>query len=100
MNIKNLIPANEFCIHHNIGVSFISSLHENGLIKITNIKETSYIHKNQLPELERIMRFYSELDINLEGIETIIYLLNRINKMQNEINELKNKLSMFDSVFI
>jgi chaperone modulatory protein CbpM len=100
MNIKNLIPANEFCIHHNIGVSFISSLHENGLIKITNIKETSYIHKSQLPELERIMRFYSELDINLEGIETIIYLLNRINKMQNEINELKNRLSMFDSVFI
>jgi len=99
MNIKNLIPANEFCIHHNIGISFISSLHENGLIKITTIEETTYIHKNQLPDLERIIRFSSELDINIEGIETIIHLLKRINEMQNEINILKNRLGMFDSVF-
>ena len=99
MNIKNLIPANEFCIHHNIGISFISSLHENGLIKITTIEEKTYIHKNQLPDLERIIRFSSELDINIEGIETIIHLLKRINEMQNEINILKNRLGMFDSVF-
>jgi transcription initiation factor TFIIIB Brf1 subunit/transcription initiation factor TFIIB len=98
MNIKNLIPANEFCIHHNIAVSFISSLHENGLIKITTIEEISYIQKNQLPELERIIRFSSELNINIEGIETIIHLLKRINEMQNEIILLKNRLSIFDSV--
>ena len=97
MNIKNLIPANEFCVHHNIGISFISSLHENGLIKITTIEETSYIHKNQLPDLERIIRFSSDLDINLEGIETIIHLLKRINEMQNEITTLKNRLSIFES---
>jgi hypothetical protein len=85
MNTKNLIPANEFCIHHDIAISFISSLHESGLIKITTIEETSYIHKNQLPEIERIIRFYGELDINIEGIESIIHLLKRINEMQNEI---------------
>ena len=99
MNIKNLIPANEFCVHHNVAISFISLLHENGLIKITTIEETTYIHKNQLPDLERIIRFSSELDINIEGIETIIHLLKRINEMQNEINILKNRLGMFDSVF-
>jgi len=98
MNIKNLIPANEFCVHHNIEISFISSLHENGLIKITTIEETSYIHKNQLPDLEKIIRFSSELDINIEGIESIIHLLKRINEMQNEITVLKNRLSIFESV--
>ena len=98
MNIKNLIPASEFCVHHNIEISFISSLCENGLIKITTIEETSYIHKNQLPELERILRFYNELDINLEGIETITHLLKRINEMQNEITTLKNRLNMLESL--
>ena len=97
MNIKNLIPANEFCIHHNIAISFISLLHESGLIKITTIEQTSYIHKNQLPDLERIIRFSSDLDINLEGIETITHLLKRINEMQNEITTLKNRLSIFES---
>ena len=99
MNIKNLIPANEFCVHHNIGISFISSLHKNGLIKITTIDETSYIHKKQLPDLERIICFSSELDINHEGIETIIHLLKRINEMQKEITILKNRLGMYESVF-
>ncbi len=99
MNTKNLIPAHEFCIHHNIAVSFISSLYENGLIKITTIEETSYIHKNQLPEIERIIRFSSELDINIEGIETIIHLLKRINEMQSEITRLKNRLGIFESAF-
>jgi len=98
MNKKNLIPANEFCIHHNIAVSFISSLHENGLIKVTTIEETSYIHKNQLPELERIIRFSGDLDINIEGIESIIHLLNQIDRMQREITSLKNQLSLFESV--
>jgi vacuolar-type H+-ATPase subunit I/STV1 len=99
MNTKNLIPANEFCVHHNIAISFISSLHDNGLIKITTIEETIYIHRNQLPELERIIRFSSELDINIEGIESIIHLLNRIKEMQKEIKVLKNRLDMFESVF-
>jgi hypothetical protein len=99
MNTKNLIPANEFCIHHDIAISFISSLHESGLIKITTIEETSYIHKNQLPEIERIIRFYGELDINIEGIESIIHLLKRINEMQKEISVLKNRLEMCESVF-
>lgn len=97
MNKKNLIPANEFCINHNITGSFISSLHENGLIKVTTVEETSYIHKNQLPDLERIIRFHGELEINIEGIESIIHLLKRINKMQNEITMLKNRLSLFES---
>lgn len=100
MNIKHLIPANEFCVHHNIGISFISSLHENGLIKITTIEETIYIHKNQLPELEKMICFYSELDINIEGIEIITNLLKRINEMQNEITNLKTRLGIFESVFI
>jgi hypothetical protein len=99
MNIKNLIPANEFCDHHNISVSFISSLHENGLIEITTIEAKRYIHKNQLAELEKMICFYSELDINLEGIETIIHLLKRINRMQVEIIQLKNKLRICESVF-
>ncbi|MCA1759091.1 MAG: chaperone modulator CbpM [Bacteroidales bacterium] len=98
MKIKDLIPANEFCVHHNIEISFISTLCENGLIKVTTIDETSYIHKNQLPELERIICFYSELDINLEGIETIIHLLKQKSEMQRKITELKNRLSMYESV--
>jgi hypothetical protein len=97
MKTKNLIQANEFCVHHNIAISFINSLHENGLIQVTTIEDTSYIHKNQLSELERILRLHNELDINIEGIETITHLLKRINELQDENTKLKTRLGIFES---
>jgi chaperone modulatory protein CbpM len=96
MKKDNLIAAIEFCANHNIEISFISSLQESGLIEMKTINETIYIHERQLQELERIVRFYYELDINLEGIETITHLLNRSNKMQNEIIALKNRLRLYE----
>lgn len=98
MNKVNLIPANEFCASHEIEISFIDSLQEAGLIEITTIKETEYVQESQLNELERIVRLYYELDINLEGIETVIHLLQRIKDMQDEITLLKNRLRLYESL--
>jgi hypothetical protein len=93
---ENLIPADEFCISHDIEISFISSLYENGLIDITTIDETVFIYPNQLPQLEKISRLHYELGINMEGIDTINHLLNRIDEMQREINVLRNRLRLYE----
>jgi hypothetical protein len=97
MNKGNMISANEFCASHNIEITFINSLQDAGLIEVTIINETEYIHKSQLNELEKIVRLYYELDINLEGIETVTHLLQRINDMQDEIMFLKNRLRLYES---
>jgi hypothetical protein len=94
---KNLIALNEFCVNHNIEISFVSSLQQNGLIEVTTIKEAAFIEADQLQQLEKIIRFYYELDINLEGIETINHLLQRINSLQDEIISLKNRLGLYES---
>ena len=91
-----MIPADEFCASHNIEITFINSLQEAGLIEITTISETEYIHESQLNELEKIVRLYYEMDINLEGIETVIHLLQKINDMQEEITLLKNRLRLYE----
>jgi hypothetical protein len=97
MNKTHLIPANEFCSSHKIEISFIESLREAGLIEVTTIAETEYIKGDQLTELEKIVHLYYELDINLEGIDTVFHLLQRINNMQEEITLLKNKLRLYES---
>ena len=97
MDLKTMIPALDFCINHNIDVAFISSLQETGLIEIVMLEEREYIPISQLPNLEKFVRFRYELDINLEGIETITHLLNRLNKQQNEITMLKNKLRLYET---
>ena len=97
MQAEYLIPIEDFCASHKIEISFISSLQQNGLIEITTIKETSFIDPDQLQQLEKFVRLYYELDINLEGIETIIHLLQRVNSMQDEIIALRNRLRLYES---
>lgn len=93
---QNMIPASEFCESHSIEISFIHDLEESGLIEIETIDEAGYLYEHQLPELERIVRLHYDLDINLEGIETITHLLHRMNDLQEEITTLKNRLRFFE----
>jgi len=95
-NIDDLIAVNEFCASHNIEISFIDLLQQNGLIEISTVESKYFVEKERLPQLEKIVRFYYELDINLEGIETITYLLQRIENQQNEIIKLKNRLRFYE----
>jgi hypothetical protein len=97
METEQMIPASEFCIYHNIELSFIYSLKESGLIDITSIEEKIFVPVSQLKHLEKLMRLKDEMDINIEGIETITYLLQRINDMQRHILVLKNKLAFYEN---
>ena len=97
MQTEYLIAVDEFCTIHNIEMSFITSLKQTGLIDITTIKKTGFIDANQLERLEKFVRFYYELDINVEGIETITHLLHRISYMQEEIRMLRNRLRLYET---
>jgi len=97
MQAEYLIAIDEFCANHNIEVSFISSLQQNGLIEISTIKDTGFIDADQLQQIEKYIRFYYELDINMEGIETITHLLHRVISLQDEIIMLRNKLRLYES---
>ena len=96
MQTEYLIAIDEFCTIHNIEISFITSLQQTGLIEITTIKESSFIDPVQLQQLEKIIRLYFEMDINLEGIEAIYHLLQKITSQQEEIIALKNRLRLYE----
>lgn len=97
MQTEYLIDIDKFCANHNIEISFISSLQQNGLIEVKTIKESGFIDPDQLLQLEKIVRLYYELDINLEGIETINYLLQRISLLQDENIALRNRLRLYET---
>jgi len=96
MQTEYLIAVDELCVKHNIEISFVSSLQQTGLIEITTIDGTSFINVEQLQQLEMFIRFYYEMDINLEGIETITHLLQRVNAMHDEITALRNKIRLYE----
>jgi chaperone modulatory protein CbpM len=97
MQAEDLIPADVFCVYHQIELSFIHSLKEFGLIEVTVVEEKLFLSLDQLSRLEMLIRFYYELNINLEGIETITHLLDRTQAMQEQIIQLSNRLKRYEA---
>ncbi|MEJ7738716.1 MAG: chaperone modulator CbpM [Chitinophagaceae bacterium] len=98
MEPEQFIIAEEFCDSHEIELSFLSSLNEFGLIDIILIEEKKLIAESQLPKLEKLVRLYYDLQINLEGIDAIANLLERINRIQEENTILKNRLRLYEKL--
>ena len=97
MLTEEMISANEFCIYHNIDLTFITSLKYSGLIEISTVGEKIFVSESELSKVEKLVRLYYEMDINIEGIETITYLLQRLNEMQEQVVQLNNRLRMYEN---
>jgi chaperone modulatory protein CbpM len=96
MQKEELVPVQEFCVSHELEISFIYALQQYGLVSITTIEETIYLPISQLEQAEQIARLHNELGINFEGIDAIRHLLERVQEMQQEIRALRNKLSLYE----
>ncbi len=96
MQTENLVSANQFCIHHNVEVSFIYALHQSNLIEIIRVEEEVFLPVHQINQLEKFVRLYYEMDINLEGIEAINTLLLQIDQLQTQLVYLNNKLCLYE----
>ena len=97
MQKEKLIAIDVFCARHEVEISFVSSLQQTGLIEIIIIKETGFINSDQLQLLEKFIRFHYEMNINLEGIETISYMLQRMINLQEQNISLINRLRLYEA---
>ncbi len=96
MQSQDFITVDECSTNYNIEVSFISSLHESGLVSMTTIDKRTFLHHDQLNDLEKFIRFHYDLEINMEGLETISHLLEKTKNMQLKIVELQNRLKFYE----
>jgi len=95
MDAEDIIVLDEFCSNHHVEISFIRSLEEYGLVETIIVNEAICVRSNELSKLEQIVRLHQELNINPEGIDAISILLKRIENMQHQITELRNKLDFY-----
>jgi len=97
MQTEQLILVDTFCISHNVEYSFIRSLHENGLIEITTREDKTFIPESNLEFAEKLIRLHNDLEINLEGVAVITYLLEQLKLQQHEITTLSNRLRFYET---
>jgi len=96
MNSKNLIQIKQFCVYHEIENTFITELHNYGLVEIIIQEDDEYIQPDQLPAIEKMIRMHYDLKINLEGIDAIYHLLSKIETLQQNLTATQNKLRLFE----
>ena len=97
MSKEKFIPLQKLCELYKVEMSFFSSLNEIGLIQITSIEESKYIHQDKINDLEKMIRMHRDLEINIEGIDIAFNLLQKIDELENELNSIKNRLRIYEN---
>ena len=89
-----LITITEYCFKYDIEPEFIVSLEDSGIISLITVESEKCIHIKQFGELDRYIHLHYDLQINIEGIDAIRHLLEKVDAMQQEIKELKSQLHL------
>jgi hypothetical protein len=96
METNELIPAEDFCLYHQLETEFIALLQQEGLVQISIINQKTFIPLDELPQLERMVHLHRDLDINVAGVASIIHLLQKMDILQNEIALMRNRLRRYE----
>lgn len=98
MENGNLIPAADFCRSTHVEISFLQSLEAYGLVQLTTINETYFLHPEHVGHVEKLSRLHHDLDINFEGLDAVMRLLQQLEQSQQEIAQLRNQLRRFEGL--
>lgn len=96
MSKEKLILVNQLCEHYQVEISLFTELHDFGIIEILTIEDSYFIHEDKISVVEKVVRMQKDLNINLEGIDTVLTLLDKINDLQTELNTVKNRLRLYE----
>ena len=85
METEPLVSLEIFALHNEIEPSFIYRLREFGIVNLFKIADQDYLLRDELADLEKMIRLHDELEINLEGLHAIKGLLEQIAILKIEL---------------
>ncbi|MBK7556046.1 MAG: hypothetical protein IPI55_16005 [Flavobacteriales bacterium] len=96
MSTEQLIAVEVFATHQGVEATFVHALHERGLVHITVVQEQHFLEPEQLARIEQLARLHYDLDINLEGLEAISHLLDRMDAAHRDLRTLRERLQRYE----
>ncbi|MDB4347387.1 chaperone modulator CbpM [Bacteroidia bacterium] len=96
MSKEKLILIEQLCIHYQVEMSLFSELQDFGIIEILTIEDSYLIHEDKISVIEKVVRMQKDLNINLEGVDTVLNLLDKINDLQTQLNTVQNRLRLYE----
>lgn len=96
MATTRYISITQLCEGYQIERNYVQSLQDFGLIEFKVEKDEPHIDSLELPKLEKIISFHQELNINFEGIEVILNLLEKVERLNNDVVTLRRRLYLLE----
>tara|TARA_B100002049_G_C15963128_1_gene325442 strand:- start:326 stop:616 length:291 start_codon:yes stop_codon:yes gene_type:complete len=96
MSTTNYIPVHELCAQYRIEQTFITELHEKGVLEVIHVEQSLCLPQESIATFEKIMRIHAELDINIEGIDVILNLLDKIEDLNKQLIKTQNRLRIYE----
>ena len=93
---KELILLKEYCEKSCVEPDFLMRLENEGLIETEIHNDGHYLATSQLSSLEMFTRLYYDLSINIEGIDVINNLLQKMRDMERELSVLRRQFDKSD----
>ncbi len=89
---NEFVPAELFCNTYSINVTVVESWQKMGLVEMVELEEKSYIPHDQLHKMEQLLRLHFDLDIQLEDIDVVFNLIEKVKELQSENMTLRGLL--------
>lgn len=96
MEREEYILVSHYCEQTSTPIDFIDSLCEYGFIEIQVYENQQYVAPHSIVEIERVNRLYHELGINLEGIDALNHLLDKVNRLERELKIVRERLGIYE----
>jgi hypothetical protein len=95
---SELYRLTEYCTVHQLDRTFVQSLEEEGLIMVVHREEDSFVEEEQLRQLEVFTRWHLDMGVNIQGIDAMHHLVDRLREISRELDAVKLKLRLYEPV--
>lgn len=96
MSRSEFIEIAQLCREYQLEMQFFSTLEDYELIRVVRVKESPCVYMDELRRIEKMVRLHKELEINIEGIQAVINLLEKVESLQDELARVRSRLSLYE----
>ena len=95
-NYRETTPLAHLCDHYKADIRFFESLEAYGLITLVRVEQIPSIETEQIRQVEKWIHLHYDLNINMEGLDAIGHLLDKMQRLQAELAQAKRRLSTLE----
>jgi phage terminase small subunit len=96
MEREEFILVSHYCEQTSTPMDFIDALRDYGIIEIQLFENQNYVAPTTIVEIERVNRLHHELGINLEGIDALNHILEKVIRLERELKVLRERLGIYE----